>query len=161
MHKLKFYNYVMAQVNCRQVFHIRKGVMWTGNERIGIAPREFTAYDAEFAIKRWLNHPEAFVKSSWYDTANIKATDKYTLVVPLLWYNSSAFEWHRFFFGIQPEEVVKAGATDWRNQTGTGPFILTNYVEDGYLAVYDRSNQRSNRYQPDVVLHNPVSPSTA
>jgi len=37
------------------------------------------------------------------------------------------------FFGIQPEEVVEADAHDWRHQTGTGPFILTNYVEDSAL----------------------------
>jgi peptide/nickel transport system substrate-binding protein len=123
----------------KQVLYLRKGVMWTGNDRIGMAPREFTAYDAEYSVKRILNHPQCWVYGQpWYDVENIKAVDKYTIEFPYKNYNSGVFGWHAVFFAVQPEEVVKAGASDWRNQTGTGPFILTDYVEDAYLA-YERN----------------------
>ena len=115
----------------KQIWHLREGVMWTGNELIGMEPREFTAYDAEFAINRWLTHPEAFVKESFFDEA--VATDKYTLQVNTNRFDPAVTIWHYVFFGIQPEEVVDADAHDWRHQTGTGPFILTNYVEDSAL----------------------------
>ena len=114
-----------------QIFHIRPGVMWTGNETIGMEPREFTAYDAEYSINRWLDSPTAFVKETWYE--DVTALDKYTLKITLKYYNSDAFYWQNIFFGMQPEEVVEADAHDWRHQTGTGPFILTDYVEDSAL----------------------------
>jgi peptide/nickel transport system substrate-binding protein len=118
----------------KQVFHLRKGVMYTGNERIGMKPREITAYDYEYSIKRILNHPQSWVfGQTWYDTDKIKATDRYTIVFPYKNYNSQVLIWHAVFFAPQPEEVVKADPSDWRNQTGTGPFILTNYVEGSAL----------------------------
>jgi len=125
----------------KQVFYLRKGIMYTGNERIGMAPREITAYDAEYSIKRILNHPQSWIYGQqWYDTDNIKALDKYTIEFPYKNYNSQVLMWHPVFFAIQPKEVVDAGASDWRNQTGTGPFILTNYVEDAYLAYEKNPN---------------------
>ncbi|MBN1685754.1 MAG: hypothetical protein JW852_03820, partial [Spirochaetales bacterium] len=53
----------------KQIFHLRKGIMFTGNERIGMAPREITAYDCEYSIKRILNHPQSWIYGQgWYDT---------------------------------------------------------------------------------------------
>lgn len=125
----------------KQVFYLRKGVMFTGNENIGMAPRELTAYDVEYSVKRILNHPQCWVYGQgWYDTDNIKALDKYTIEFPYKTYNSQVLMWHPVFFATQPEEVIKAGANDWRNQTGTGPFILTNYVEDAYLEYVKNPN---------------------
>ncbi|GAI10446.1 unnamed protein product, partial [marine sediment metagenome] len=66
------------------VINLRQGVMWTGNEHIGMESREFTAYDAEFAM----NHAwDAYLDQGkvelfdWIDS--ITATDRYTLVMEL------------------------------------------------------------------------------
>ena len=111
----------------KQIFYLRKGIMFTGNENIGMAPRELTAYDVEYSVKRILNHPRSWIHGQpWYDVEGIKAVDKYTVEFPYAQYNSQVLMWHPVFFAVQPEEVINAGANDWRNQTGTGPFILTN-----------------------------------
>ena len=34
-----------------------------------------------------------------------------------------------YFSGIYPKEVVDAGATNWKNVNGTGPFMLTDFVQ--------------------------------
>ena len=117
-------------------FHIRPGVMWTGNENIGMEPREFTAEDAVFAMnyvtsapgEKWL--PDIYLPA--------EAVDKYTVNLPYKYYHYSVFDFNAVFLGMFPPEVVEAGAADWRNQVGTGPFILTNYVE-GTAIEYKRN----------------------
>ena len=41
------------------IFYIRddEGVMWYGNDRIGMKPRPFTADDAFFSLQRYINSP--------------------------------------------------------------------------------------------------------
>ena len=123
------------------LFQIRPGNMWTGNERIGMEPREVTAYDVAYALNR---NRAAPAPTSSYMTfipeGGFEALDKYTLQVHFDQFNA---EWGRCFaygrFGrIYPKEVVDAGASDWRNQTGTGPFILKEYVK-GSEAVYEKN----------------------
>jgi len=120
------------------VFHIRHGVMWTGNANIGMEPRELTAYDCEFSMNRYFASP--FGHGRWFFVASIEATDKYTLVVHLSSFNA-AWAWTLCFEklnSIIPPEVVAAGAKDWRNQCGTGPFILTNIIE-GSQGIFERN----------------------
>ena len=119
------------------VFHIRHGVMWTGNASIGMAPREFTANDAAFQLNRYWQSPYGGTASYF---ASAIATDKYTLTVKMKSYSP---DWayrigYAFKCEMQPQEVVTAGPQNWKNQTGTGPFILTDYV-DGSEATYTRN----------------------
>ena len=56
----------------------------------------------------------------------VEATDKHTVVFTFKQFNA---EWdYRFGWGyysaIVPKEVVDAGAKDWKNANGTGPFML-------------------------------------
>ena len=122
------------------VFDIRQGVMWTGNAHIGMEPRELTAYDAEFSINRVLGAFEEHGLTGFEYIDSVTATDRYTVVVE---FNKFSADWS-FHFGygwlmpIYSEETVEAGAYDWQNQVGTGPFILTDFVE-GSEAVYERN----------------------
>ena len=117
------------------VYHLRQGVMWTGNTTIGMAAREFTADDAVYHIKRNMTDSVLAGLYSSY-VQSVTATDKYTVTEV----------WSKFFAqwespigldgGVQamiiPQEVVKAGANNWQNQCGTGPFILTDFISGSY-----------------------------
>ncbi|GAI96021.1 unnamed protein product, partial [marine sediment metagenome] len=122
------------------VFHIRQGVMWTGNAHIGMEPRELTAHDVEFSINRILGNFDEYGLTGFDYIDSVTATDRYTVVVEL---NKYSADWS-FHFGygwlmpIYSEETVEAGATDWQNQVGTGPFILMEFVE-GSHAIYERN----------------------
>lgn len=123
---------IVTEPDVRVTFHLRKGVMWTGNERIGMAPREFVADDVVFHMNRVLRYLESINDNSmdWIDA--VRAADRYTVVVEA---NRFYADWlaqlgySRVMPVIIPQEVVEAGASDWRNHTGTGPFIITDYVE--------------------------------
>jgi len=109
-------------------FHLKKGVMYTGNSRIGMAKRELTAEDMKAGMEHILAGPlgsgvKKFVK-------DIRVVDKYTLAVDFNYYE---FTWGAMLvYGMgcvyYPPEVIKAGASEWRNQCGSGPFILEEYI---------------------------------
>jgi len=120
------------------VFNIRKGVMW--HDRPGVmAAREFTADDVLFTFERLMASPKAF--AGHYDwVESIYAPDKYTFVVKMnsFWANwQSTIGWG-YYHNIFPPEMVEAGATDWRNACGTGPFIQTDYVS-GSSQTFERN----------------------
>ena len=81
-----------------------------------------------------------------YDyVANVETPDRYTVVFNLKEYNA---EWayrfgYGYYSGIVPKEVVEAapdnaGAKDWKNVNGTGPFRLTNYTQ-GNSNTYEKN----------------------
>ena len=120
------------------VFHLRKGIMWTGNASLGIAPREFVADDVAYSLDRYWKSSYGGGNTAYFDS--VTATGKYTVTIKM---NKYSPEWpyrtaYAFKCEIQPSEVVKAGAQNWKNQTGTGPFILTDYV-DGSEATYTKN----------------------
>ena len=122
------------------VYHIRKGVMWTGRKGV-MEARELTAEDIAFSMNRaWQRYREQGSKEFDY-VKSVAAKDKYTLVIDLNTYYAD-WAFHLGYRGIvqaiYPPEVAKAGAADWRNAVGTGPFILTSYV-DGAQATYERN----------------------
>jgi peptide/nickel transport system substrate-binding protein len=70
----------------------------------------------------------------------VEATDRHTVVFYMKEFNA---EWdYRFGWGyysqIIPPELVKAGAGNWKNAVGTGPFQLTDYVQ-GNSQVYSKN----------------------
>ena len=119
-------------------FHIRHGVMWAGNAKIGMTPREFTAKDAEFSLNRYWQSPNGGANMYYLDS--ITADGNYTLNVKFKSYNPDWY--YRIAYGIKcgfvPPEVAAAGAADWRNQVGTGPFIISDYVAGSY-ATYKKN----------------------
>jgi peptide/nickel transport system substrate-binding protein len=119
-------------------WHLRKGVMWTGNTNIGMASRELTADDVVFSEKRAKARPGFESSMAWL--ANVSAPDKYTVVWECSsFYNRWAWRMGGTVIGqIWAHESVDAGPNDWRNAVGTGPFILTDYIE-GSAATYSRN----------------------
>ncbi len=119
-------------------FYLKKGIMYTGNDRIGMPKRELTADDIVFGLNHVLAGPlgqgiSKFVKK-------IHALDKYTVQVDFNYYE---FTWGAMLiYGMgsimYPEEVVKAGAENWRNQCGTGAWIIDNYTS-GAGATYKKN----------------------
>jgi hypothetical protein len=103
------------------VYHLKKGIMFTGNTNIGMAPRELTASDVVYHIQRNMTSSVLAGLYSMY-VKSVTATDAYT--VTEVW-NTFFSQWESpigLDGGVQamiiPKEVVNApngGATNWKN----------------------------------------------
>jgi peptide/nickel transport system substrate-binding protein len=106
---------------------LRKGIMYP--EKPGVmAARELVADDVVYSFYRLEKSPK---KTAYYldHMAKVEATDKHTVLFTFKEYNA---EWdYRFGWGyysaIVPKEVVEAGANNWKNVNGTGPYLLTDF----------------------------------
>jgi peptide/nickel transport system substrate-binding protein len=108
---------------------LRKGIMYP--EKPGVmAAREFVADDVVFTYNRLANSPKKI--NEYFDHVDkVEAIDKHTVAFKFKEFNA---EWdYRFGYGyfspITPKEVVDAGATNWKNVNGTGPFMLSDFVQ--------------------------------
>lgn len=107
---------------------LRKGVMFP--EKAGVMKaRELVAEDVVYSFKRLSTSPKA--TRNYFDyVKDVTAPDKHTVVFEMSKYNA---EWdyrfgYGYYSGIIPKEVVDAGAANWKNVNGSGPFKLTDYV---------------------------------
>ena len=121
------------------IFNIRKGVHW--HDKAPMNGRELTAKDIEYNFHRFLAMGEfsGAERSPWVrilgipEWESITATDDWTVVFklkePTFWALTYVLENEMSW--IYPPEVIKehGDAHDWRNLVGTGPFMLTDYVE--------------------------------
>ena len=120
------------------IFNIRKGIKW--QNKAPMNGREFTADDVVHSFQRMLGmgdfaeagpSPFTYARPS---AESITAPDKYTVVVKLTEPNTAILV---LFAGgsshalIYPPEVIKqyGDVKDWRNLVGTGPYMLTDWVE--------------------------------
>lgn len=124
------------------IFHIRKGVHW--HDKYPANGREMTAYDIEWSWHRFTALGSGFTKpspdmgGSWNSIISIEATGKYTLVFK-----------HKPTLAILPalltegigDHIVCRDAVEefgdlklWQNQIGTGPFMLTDYVDGSSIS---------------------------
>ena len=120
------------------IVKVRQGVHW--HDKAPMNGRELTADDIEFNYHRILGLGSGFTErseraSSWkgMQFESITATDNWTVVFKLKELNLRALavildDWST---AIYPPEVIRehGDATDWRNLVGTGPWMLTDYVE--------------------------------
>ena len=126
------------------IFNIRKGVNW--HNKVPMNGRELTASDVEYNLHRifglgsgWTaeNKPPVLYGASVTNlpVESITATDEWTVVLKMkeppppgavvqLIHNAVVY--------INPPEVIEqyGDMQDWRNVVGTGPYELTDYVED-------------------------------
>lgn len=108
---------------------LRKGVMYP--EKPGVMKaRELVAEDVVYSFNRLEKSPK---KIPFYldHITKAEASDKHTVVFNFKEYNA---EWdYRFGWGyysaIVPKEVVDAGASNWKNVNGTGPYLLTDFTQ--------------------------------
>ena len=123
------------------IVNVRQGVRW--HDKAPMNGRELTAQDVEFNFHRQLGIGSGFTEPSetltygymWpsVKVASVTATDESTVVFKLqepantilhaILHESSSF--------IYPPEVIQehGDANDWRNLVGTGPMMLTDWVE--------------------------------
>ena len=121
-------------------FPIRKGVNW--HNKVPMNGRELTAHDIEFTFHRMLGMGDftdagptpfaADLKSIPFES--ITATDNRTVVMKLKEPSVAALTIILIdpFVWIMPPEVIEqhGDVGDWRNLVGTGPFMLTDWVQD-------------------------------
>ena len=120
------------------VVTLRKGVMFPDKPGV-MAARELTSEDIRYTFNRQNTSPKK-VEGMYDYVSSVETPDRYTVVFNLKEYNA---EWayrfgYGYYSGIVPKEVVDAGATNWKNVNGTGPFRLTDYVQ-GNSNTYEKN----------------------
>ena len=125
------------------VFHIRQGIRYALNpdsEASGLVNgREFTADDVVFTYQRNLGLGDFTERTERLGTAHklpwasVDARDKYTVVMKMT--KPVVGGLHTILESVQdwilPPEVIEryGDYKDWQNVVGTGPWMLTDYVE--------------------------------
>lgn len=108
---------------------LRQGIKFPAKPGV-MAERELVADDVIFNFNRQINSPKR--NPGYYDhLEKVVAVDKYTVLFQFKEFNSEwdyRFGWG-YFSGILPKEVVAAGAGNWKNINGTGPFMLADYIQ--------------------------------
>ncbi len=100
-------------------------------EKPGVmASRELTADDVIFSYTRLSTSPKKI--ATYFDhVEKVYASDKHTVVFQFKEYNAEwdyRFGWG-YYSGVMPKEVADAGAANWKNANGTGPFVLADFVQ--------------------------------
>ncbi len=112
---------------------LRKGVMFPAKPGV-MAARELVADDVVYSFNRLDKSPKKI--PTYYDhIERVDATDKHTVLFTFKNYNAEwdyRFGWG-YYSGIVPKEVSDAGAGNWKNTNGTGPFMLADYVQGNAL----------------------------
>lgn len=115
------------------IYHIREGIKW--HDKPPVNGREFTAQDAAWNIEMEWRTPgtnlDIFFKPEDHLTS-VTALDDYTLELkfPAQATTIHIMENSHRVFMLPPEITEMYGnQQDWHHSTGTGPFILTDYIE--------------------------------
>ena len=130
------------------VFHVRKSVTFGLNPNLEasrlVNGRELVADDFVQSLQRLCTEPRAYVRNSYPRLASgtvFTAPDKYTVDIkmPTTEFADGMSQWFDRNHIIAPEVAKKYGNVQrWDLQVGTGPFLLTDYVE-GSSATFARN----------------------
>ena len=123
----------MKQNPLRVEVQLRKGVMFPAKAGV-MESREFTADDVVFSYDR-LNKSPKKIPTYFDHVDRVEATGRHQVTFFMKAYNAEwdyRFGWG-YYSGIVPKEVVDAGAGNWKNVNGTGPFQLQEYVQGNSL----------------------------
>ena len=112
------------------IFHIRQGVRW--HDKAPMNGRELTAEDVVYNLNRWRTTDQGSrLDELTYES--ITATGRYTVEVKLVDPPVDALLVlidDNLGFVNAPEAIEQHGdVADWRNLVGTGPFMLTDWVD--------------------------------
>ena len=117
---------------------LRKGVMFPDKPGV-MKARELVADDVVFAFNRLSTSPKKTV--AYFDhVKKVSASERHTVLFEFAEFNA---EWdyrfgYGYYSGIVPKEVADAGAANWKNANGSGPFMLQDHVP-GNSNVYLRN----------------------
>jgi peptide/nickel transport system substrate-binding protein len=117
---------------------VRKGVVWP--EKPGLMKkRDFTSEDIVFSFNRLKNSPKKLL--GYFDhVEKIETPDPHTVVFYMKHYFAEwdyQFGWG-YYSAIHPKETADAGAGNWKNVNGTGPYMLADFVQ-GNSNVYAKN----------------------
>lgn len=145
-------NWELADPNTL-VFHLRKGVRF--HDKTPVNGREFVAADVLYTWQRLMSYKGYYYEANFRPGKGIEeltAPDKYTIVAKCTPGKAGDILEN---FGdkthIVPREMVEkwGDLRDWRAACGTGPFILTDYV-DASSATFERN--------PNYWMKDPMHP---
>ncbi len=138
------------------IFHIRPGVHFGLNPDSEASKlvngRELTAEDVGYSFRRQFDMEPTASTPKAYTYArltpeefptSIEVTDKYTVVVKgQPGYIGSLFYWLTEMTGIYPPELVEkyGDLNDVLNDVGTGPFYVTDYVQNSSITFERNAN---------------------
>lgn len=131
------------------VIKLRRGIFFT--ERPGVMQRrEFDAYDVQYSFDA-VNQSPKRIPTYFDHIQRLEVRDSHTVAFHMSEYNA---EWaYRYGYGyysaIQPREMSKVDAKDWRNTVGSGPFTMQRYIQGN-----SHSYTRNPGYWGETVLDN-------
>jgi len=122
----------------RIVYRVRSGIYWAPTEdqiKRGVMKeaREFTADD-------WVNYMNMYLHSKWGRNISPWVEKIYAEGNSVVIEAKKSMSWY-FFYQISYEdrpqmyspETIAAGAGEWKNIIGTGPFMFDEYVPGAYM----------------------------
>jgi len=117
---------------------VRRGIFFP--EKPGVMKkRELNAEDIVYSYNRLDKSPRKI--ATYFDhIEKVEATDSHTVVFQMKTFFAEwdyRFGWG-YFSAVYPKEVVEAGAGNWKNVNGTGPYFLTDFVS-GSANTYTRN----------------------
>ncbi len=144
------------------IWHIRKGVHFAlspVNPRpaeLLVGGREVTADDVVFCLSTYFNTPDAYLYISNPELRDAKITspEPWTVKIEVPWdaFTAAVMRSGDYAPIVPPEVLQKWGIgcmRDWKFSVGTGPFILTDFV-DGSTATMVRN--------PNYWMKDPIGP---
>ena len=131
------------------IFYIRQGVRW--HDKAPMNGRALTAEDVVYNFHRWLGIGSGFTEPgpNAHDLANVpfesitaESPRKVVMKLKRPYFTALNLIIDREYSFIYPPEVIQqhGDAKDWRNLVGTGPFMLTDYVEGSSLTYTKNPN---------------------
>jgi peptide/nickel transport system substrate-binding protein len=132
------------------VIHLRKGIMFPDKPGV-MKSRELTAEDVVFSYVRQNSSPKK-IEGYFDHIEKVEARDRYTVIFQFKEYSAEwdyRFGWG-FYSAIIPKELADAGATNWKNAVGTGPFQLTDYIA-GNSQIYEKNSVYWDKEKVDGV----------
>ncbi len=117
---------------------LRKGVRFPAKPWV-MPERELVAEDVVFSYERQ-NGSAKRIPTYFDHVAKVEALDKHTVLFRFKEFNAEwdyRFGWG-YYSGIMPKEAATAGAGNWKNVNGSGPFVLSNFVQ-GNAGTYTKN----------------------
>jgi len=138
------------------VFHIRQGVHYSMDPNFEasrlVNGREMTIDDVVFSLNRHIQSPMSYLRitqPTMPDATTVSAEGDSTVVIKTTRFNMDPLWLMLGEREIWPPEIIQTygDVTEWQNQVGNGPFMMTDLVP-GTSAIFKRND---NYWQKDPI----------